>query len=284
MIARNALLARKLIFTVGAGFALTLALIVALSALGVRQLAETNANLEAIVHENSVKSRLANQMRDILRDRAISMLSIVVMGDPFEKDEEMLRFYRYGSTYQTVRLQLEPMLKHPEEKAVLVRIDRLTRANQPVMVRTVDLGVEGYTFLAFELLQKEGIPLQRELVTELDELIRIQREMSAMAATKARGSYEQTRWLMALLGFLAALVAAIVAWVVIQRSARLAAITERERTKFQTLFETNSDGIVILDQRGFTDCNPATLEMFRLNRVEDFLARRPEDLAWMLHK
>jgi len=279
VIARNALLARKLIFTVGAGFALALALIVALTVLGVRQLAETNANLEAIVHENSVKSRLGSQMRDILRDRAISMLSIVVMSDPFDKDQEMLRFYQYGSTYQTVRMQLEPMLKHAREKQVLARIDRLTRANQPVMVRTVDLGVEGYTFLAFELLQKEGIPLQRDLVKELDELIRIQREMSAQAADRARTSYEQTRWLMILLGLLAALVAAIVAGAVIKRSARLAAITERERTKFQTLFETNSDGIVILDQHGFMDCNPATLEMFRLNQVEDFLVRRPGDLG-----
>ena len=279
MITRNALLARKLIFTVGAGFALALSLIVALTVLGVRQLAETNANLEAIVDENSVKSRLASQMRDILRDRAISMLSIVVMSDAFDKDEEMLRFYQYGSTYQTVRQRLEPMLMHPEEKAVLARIDRLTRANQPVMVRTVDLGVEGYTFLAFDLLQKEGIPLQRDLVKELDDLIRIQREMTAGAAADAHANYLRTRLLLIFLGLLAALVAAIVAWAVIQRSARLAAITERERTKFQTLFETNSDGIVILDQRGFTDCNPATLEMFHIDRVEDFLARRPEDLG-----
>ncbi|MDO9227693.1 MAG: ATP-binding protein [Pseudomonadota bacterium] len=279
MITRNALLARKLIFTVGAGFALALALIVSLTVLGVSQLAETNADLESIVHENSVKSRLASQMRDILRDRAISMLSIVVTNDPFDRDEEMLRFYQHGSAYQTVRLQLEPLLNQLREKTVLARIDRLTRANQPVMVRTVNLGVEGYTFLAFDLLQKEGIPLQRELVKELDELIRIQREMTAQAADKAHNNYQRTRWLLILLGLLAALVAAIVAWAVIQRSARLAAITERERTKFQTLFETNSDGIVILDQNGFTDCNQATLEMFRLDRVDDFLSRRPEDLG-----
>jgi len=262
VIARNALLARKLIFTVAAGFALALALIVALTVLGVHQLADTNANLEAIVNQNSVKSRLASQMRDILRDRAISMLSIVVVTDPFEKDQEMMRFYEYGSTYQTVRQQLESRLSYPEERAVLARIDRLTGTNQPVMVRTVDLGVEGYTFLAFDLLQKEGIPLQRELVKELDELIRIQREMSAQAAAKARTSYEQTRWLLILLGTLAVMVAAVVAWAVMQRTARLAAATERERTKFQTLFETNTDGIVILDQHGFTDCNPATLRCF----------------------
>jgi PAS domain S-box-containing protein len=279
MPARIAHLPRKLISTVGAGFGLALALIVALTLLGLHQLAATNSHLESIVQENSVKSRLANQMRDILRDRAISMLTIVVTGDAFEKDQEMLRFYAFGSAYQQVRLELEKLIRRPREKEVLARIDRLTRANQPVMVRTVDLAVEGYTFLAFDELQREGIPLQRELVKELDALTQIQRDMSQRAADEARTDYAQTRWLMITLGTLAVLVAGLVAITVIRRTARLAAATELERTKFQTLFETNTDGIVILDRKGFSDCNQATLDMFHMSRVEDFLKRRPEDLG-----
>jgi PAS domain S-box-containing protein len=279
MPARIAYLPRKLISTVGAGFALSLALIVAVIFLGLHQLAATNAHLESIVQENSVKSRLANQMRDILRDRAISMLTIVVSSDAFEKDQEMLRFYEFGSAYQQVRLELEPLLQRPREKEVLARIDRLTRANQPVMVRTVDLAVEGYTFLAFDELQREGIPMQRELVKELDALTQIQRDMTQFAADAARVDYGRTRVLMISLGALAVLAAGLVAVTVMRRTSRLAASTERERTKFQTLFETNTDGIVILDRNGFTDCNPATLEMFHMDKVEEFLQRRPEDLG-----
>ena len=272
-------LPRKLISTVGAGFALALVLIVAVIMLGLHQLAATNAHLESIVQENSVKSRLANQMRDILRDRAISMLTIVVSSDAFEQDAEMLRFYDFGSAYQQVRLELERLIRRPREKEVLAKIDRLTRANQPVMVRTVDLAVEGYTFLAFVELQREGIPYQRNLVKELDALIQIQREMTNLAADEARADYDRTRVLMITLGALAVLAAGLVAVTVMRRTARLAAATERERTKFQTLFETNTDGIVILDRHGFTDCNPATLHMFHMDRVEDFLKRRPEELG-----
>lgn len=279
MFARNALLARRLIFTVGSGFALALILIGALTALGLRQLESTNARLEAIVHENSVKSRLANQMRDILRDRAISMLSIVVINDPFEKDQEMLRFYAYGSAYQKVRVELDGLISRAKEKAVLANIDRLTRLNQPIMVRTVDLAVEGYTFLAFEVLQQEAIPLQHQLVKELDNLIQIQRIMTQQAADEARSNYTHTRTLMLLLGVLAVMVAALVALAVVRRTARLAAATEREGTKFHTLFETNTDGIVILDSEGFLDCNVATLEMFRMESKEDFLACKPGDLG-----
>ncbi len=272
-------LPRKLISTVGAGFGLALVLIVALTLVGLHQLAATNAHLESIVKENSVKTRLANQMRDILRDRAISMLTIVVSSDPFEKDQEMLRFYAFGSAYQQVRLELDQLIERPKEKEVLAGIDRLTRANQPVMVHIVDLAVEGYTFLAFEELQKEAIPLQRDLVKQLDNLILIQRDMTSLAAEAARVDYGRTRWLMIGLGIVALLVAGLVAITVMRRTARLAAASEREHTKFRTLFETNTDGIVILDQHAFTDCNPATLEMFHMNRVEDFLKRRPEDLG-----
>jgi len=279
MPARIVHLPRKLISTVGTGFGLALALIVALTLVGLHQLAATNAHLESIVQENSVKTRLANNMRDILRDRAISMLSIVVSGDAFDKDQEMLQFYGYGNTYQQVRVELDKLIRLPEEREVLARIDRLTRANRPVMVRTVDLAVEGYTFLAFEELQREGIPLQRQLVKELDSLIQIQRDMSRKAAENARADYVRTRWLMIGLGVAALLAAALVALTVMRRTARLAAATERERTKFMTLFETNTDGIVILDPQGFTDCNPATLEMFHMGKVEDFLKMRPEELG-----
>ncbi len=279
MPARLAQLPSKLISTVGAGFALALLLIMALTLLGVHQLAATNAHLESIVKENSVKTRLANQMRDILRDRAISMLTIVVSGDAFEKDQEMLRFYSFGSAYQSVRLELDKLIERPEEKEVLARIDRLTRSNQPVMVRTVDLAVEGYTFLAFAELQREGIPLQKQLVTELDSLIQIQRDMTRLAAEKARADYVRTRWLLISLGMAALFVATLVALTVMRRTARLAAASDRERTKFLTLFETNTDGIVILNRNGFTDCNQATLDMFHMGRVEDFLVRRPMDLG-----
>ena len=276
---RIAQLPKKILSTVGAGFGLALALLIALTLVGLDQLAAANARLEAIVGENSVKSRLANQMRDLLRDRAISMLTIVVSSDAFEKDQEMVRFYGYGSAYQQVRLELDKLARSPAEKAVLERIDTLTRANRPVMLRTVGLAVDGYTFLAFEELQRQGIPLQRQLVKELDSLVQIQRDMNRQAAEAAHSDYVRTRLLMIALGLVVILVSAAVALTVMRRTARLAAASESERTKFLTLFETNTDGIVILTPQGFTDCNPATLQMFRMDKVEDFLSRCPEDLG-----
>ena len=279
MLKTELFLARRLTLTVGTGFALSLLLMAALTIVGLRELSSTDARLKRIVQENSVKSEMAHQMRDILRGRAISMLTIVVVSDPFEKDREMLHFYELGSSYQTTRLRLESLLSEPEEIELLQRIDTLTRVNQPLMVRTIDLGMEGYTFLAFDLLQRDGIPLQRQLIQELDALIGLQRASTEKASKEAAEAYEHTRWLMLALGIAAAGIAVLVAGLVMRRTARLAAETERERTKFQTLFETNTDSIVILDKQRFLECNPATLETFRVPTEKQFLACRPEDLG-----
>lgn len=276
---RPTLPASRLTLTVSAGFALALLLMATLTLVGLKEMAAINKRLEAIVNVNNVKMQLAGEMRDILRDRAISMLSIVVMSNKFEKNQEMMRFYGYSSAYQATRLKLEPMLTLPEEKAVLARIDAITQQSRPVMVRVVDLGMQGYTFLAFEVLQREAIPLQRKLMTELENLIAIQREISQRATEEAQSAFRQTRVLMLILGLTAASVVLIVAAIVVRRSRRLAADIDRERTKFRTLFETNTDGIVILDEHGFKECNPATLEMFRMASVDEFLSRRLEDLG-----
>lgn len=279
MSAHNDRLTRRLMFTIGPGFALVLLLLGLLTVLGLKQLAEINHCLKTIVTENNAKTQLAFRMRGILRDRAVSMLSIAVMHEPWEKDAEMMRFYGFGEAYQKTRLELEELLRHEEEKTLLEKIDQITRVNRPVMIRTVDLAMDGYTFLSFEVLQHEAIPLQHQLVQVLDELIGFQRVQTQLTAEAAHGNYTQIRSLLLVLGSMAVVVATLVAWAVIRRTSRLAAATERESTKYQTLFETNTDGIVILDSNGFIDCNNATLEMFGMASREAFLACQPKDLG-----
>ena len=62
-------------------------------------------------------------------------------------------------------------------------------------------------------------------------------------------------------------------------------ITERKRVEeaireseeqFRTLFESSRDAIMMLDQRGFTDCNQATLELFGYSSREEFITKHPD--------
>ena len=58
----------------------------------------------------------------------------------------------------------------------------------------------------------------------------------------------------------------------------LRALRDRER-RFRILYESSWDAVMLLDGRGFFDCNQATLEMFGVRTLEEFCSRHPADLS-----
>ncbi len=262
---------RGLLFNVGIGFAAAMLLMVAVIGLGVTQMAHLNAELANVVSVNNVKTRLASQMRDTLRDRAMLMHNIVVSIDPWEKDAMFMQFLEYGERYSKNRSQLVSMLSTPDEKQLMNELDRIIARNQPVMLSVVEAALEENNYGALTQLQDEAIPLQNRLVEALDNMTRLQREANEAALGNTFAAYQATRNLMLLLGIAATVLAVLVALLVSRRMLTQTRQLDTEKQKYQTLFETNSDAVVVLDDKGFTDCNLATLSMFGMDSVETFL-------------
>ena len=271
--------ARNMKFSVGAGFALVLVLMIALTVAGLNQMVAMNSRLERIVDENNVKIELATSMRDALRERAISMHTIVVIPDPFAQDEELQRFYEYGAIFTKARQRLQQMSSSDAEAAVLETINDLTAITQPIVIQTIERALDRDSAAALDMLQNQAIPVQKNLLRELDDLLKQQRDASRKAAKEAAQSYAETKMLMILLGTSAAFMGILIAFVVIRRAAQQTLQIEREQLKFKTLFETNSDGIVLMDHNRFVDCNPAALRMFQIPSAADFTRMTPDDLG-----
>ncbi|MHB8166608.1 MAG: ATP-binding protein, partial [Sulfuricella sp.] len=206
-------------FSLGAGFTLVLLLMFALTLVGLHQMAAINERLEGIVEENNVKTELATVMRDSLRERAISMLTIVVLKDPFEKDSELMRFYEYGGKYTVARMKLGQMVSSAEEKVVLAEISNLTQTTQPLVIKTIELAM-AHDPSTFDVLQHETIPAQKRLLRELDDLLKLQREATKKAAQEAAQAYRETRMLMLLLGASALLLGIGIAILATRRAAQ----------------------------------------------------------------
>ncbi len=49
--------------------------------------------------------------------------------------------------------------------------------------------------------------------------------------------------------------------------------------KYHTLYESSSDAIMLLDKKGFFDCNKSTLLMFGFSKKEDFIKMHPADVS-----
>ncbi|MFC1626220.1 HD domain-containing phosphohydrolase [Pseudomonadota bacterium] len=54
---------------------------------------------------------------------------------------------------------------------------------------------------------------------------------------------------------------------------------QQSESKYRTLFESSSDAIMLLDEKGFFDCNSATLKMFDCSSREEFLDHHPSELS-----
>ena len=49
--------------------------------------------------------------------------------------------------------------------------------------------------------------------------------------------------------------------------------------KYEATFESSMDALMLLDEKGFLDCNKATLGLFGCNSVEEFIKFHPADLS-----
>ena len=53
----------------------------------------------------------------------------------------------------------------------------------------------------------------------------------------------------------------------------------RSETKFHTLYDSTRDAVMLLDAKGFFDCNRATLAMFSCASREEFCSKHPADVS-----
>lgn len=61
-------------------------------------------------------------------------------------------------------------------------------------------------------------------------------------------------------------------------SERTSKLRESE-AKYRTLYESSSDAIMLLDEKGFFDCNNATLQIFGFSKTEDLIKAHPADVS-----
>ena len=270
---------RDMKLSVGSGFALILILLVTLTIAGLSQMAAINARLERIVTQNNVKTELATEMRDALRERAVSMHAVVILRDDFKKDEELLNFYAHGTRFIVARDKFLAIASTEDEKRLVTLIRDLGAQTLPSVLRVIDSAVNNDRETAFQVMQEKVIPAQKSLIAEIDSLLNLQREATLTATREAHQTYSETRFLMILLGIAAATIGTAVALIVIRHAARQTLEVEKEKLKYKTLFDTNSDGIVLFDARGFLDCNPAALKMYQIPTVDQFVSKTPADLG-----
>jgi hypothetical protein len=208
------------------GFTLLLSLLIALTMIGLMEMAAINRHIEHIVQENNVKNQLANDMRYALSDRAIIAHSIALMSDAFEQQDAFDRFNEDATIFTHARIRFLEMPQSAAEKKILADMRHITLKTQPLVMHVVNQAMGGENAQALTLMATQVVPLQRMLSAQIDDLIKLQEGETRLSVQKAAATYANTRLWMVFMGTVAILLGLIIAMVVIRHTNRQAALLQ----------------------------------------------------------
>lgn len=201
---------------ISVGFLIVVLLMVTLTFVGLKHMAQINSQMKNIVENNNVKIELAQIMQNALHERALSMHSVAVLNDEFLQDDEFMHFNIMGTRYLNARKKLEGLALTNNEKTILSEIRVLTQDTQPYVQDVIQLGLDTNKPIIFDKIRELAIPKQRLIIEQVKKLVALQKEQATTALNNEQSSYKYVRNLMLLLGGMATLLGTLIAIFVIR--------------------------------------------------------------------
>jgi diguanylate cyclase (GGDEF)-like protein/PAS domain S-box-containing protein len=232
------------------GFALVIGLMLALAMIGLSRMAAINQRMEAIAKDHNVKIELVTRLRTIARERAILVHGMILMDDPFARDEALMRFRRLAADFIRARDQLRATHLSPEEAATLERSREQTRIATMMMERVVDMVADDHVAEAQRLLVTNVIPKQNEVFEQFNDMLDIQRHATQNAVASAAHEYRYAYWMMAGLGSSAILLGIGIALLVMRRTGRIESALYREKERAEVTLHSIGDAVITIDAGG----------------------------------
>lgn len=180
----------------GLGFALTLILVVIVMIVGFSHMAKIQTDLEQITRVNNVKTELAHIMKYAQRDRSMSLYSLALISDKFEKDEELQHFVKKGGEWWRAWEKFQAIDMNAQERVLAERINTIALERRNLMQGYVTHAMSKRGLEVSDYVRKVAIPGQEALSDEIDKLLLLQQEQANQAMVNATDSYLKARKLL----------------------------------------------------------------------------------------
>ena len=235
------------------GFVLVLSLLLAVTAIGLTQMAAINGRMSAIVNQQNVKTDLVAAMRNAARERSISLHRMALMHDPFERDEEFLYFGKVAGDFLSARDKFRTMHLTPIEKDIFADSQKVTQQATETQRQVVALINENRAKEADQVLLDKAVPLQNLVLANFDKLLDYQRRLTREAASVAQREYERAFYSMIGLGLLSVCFGIVVAIAVIRRSAEGEKALFREKERAEVTLHSIADAVITTNANGIVE-------------------------------
>ncbi len=229
---------------IAGGFAALIIFMIGVTVAGLSRMVTINQQIDSLNKEQHNKTTLSYTMRLAARERMISLILITNIVDPFEKDDEMLRFNTLGTKFANARIKLLSMPLADSEKALLDKQSQLTAAVRPLQEKLIDLAFFGETGHAHKLLVEQAIPAQDKVIATLEELHDIQEVAYDRTLSTTVLTYREAYILfMAFLGVIISIVGGIVAFLVIKKISSIESVLFKEKERYALAVRGANDGL-----------------------------------------
>ncbi len=251
-------------------FLLVIAIMLAITTLGLSRIHNLSTDLEQVVQEHDVQIALMHTMRHAALERSIHLQSLMILKDPFMIDEYAIDMSNAASRYLVARSKLLVHNLSEEEKALLNRQhlqSQQTSASQNQIIehiRNEDFKT------ASSLLLNTTLPGQQRAISMMDEFIELKRQQNLASLNATSSTIEDTYRLMLLLGLIGIFISITVAHQVsrrvtreIQRRQNSEQEQQHSELRERIIRENIIDGVLTLDSRGvILSCNKACTTIF----------------------
>ena len=204
-------LARRLIL----GFALVLALMIAVAAVGTWSVRAVGAQLNGIVEANNVRIALAHDMLDGINDMAILARNVTMLTDVKVIDAQIKVLKAAEASYQTTQKALQDVLAvsaTAAETELMRQIASAAAKTIPLMLEAAQQGSDGDSVSALATLTRQVQPVETVLRARVGELVKFQQDQIGVASLAAASAQKQAQLIQFALVAVALGLGTLVAW------------------------------------------------------------------------
>lgn len=223
---------------VAVGFFVIMCLFLVIMAVWIKSVSYHNSSLGRILGEQDQR-QLIFTMRDAAHKRAISLFRMAAMGDPFERDEEYLKFKELAGTFILARSQLLKSIDQSEQ-AMWTEVRPLIVDGSRIQDQVVELILDDQTDRAKKLIQEQVIPIQNKVMDALTTMLEyagteVDSELS-QATKESRINYS----VIAILVTIVLVLGIIIASFVMKKTAEAEDILLAEGERIHSLYKVSS--------------------------------------------
>lgn len=202
------------------GFGIVLAMMIGLTAIGIREVSLVDDTLTRITDVNAVKQRYAINFRGSVHDRAIALRDATLVSDGSQLAAVQAEIDRLERFYAESAAALDALLAgeregEPGERATLAAIKDVETRTLPLMAAVLAAARAGERERAQGLLLADAGPALGEWLQRINQFIDLQEDKNQLATASARAATRRFSWLMVVLCAAALAVSALVAWRII---------------------------------------------------------------------